>query len=632
MKTTFLLTLALAVQAAAAPSSNPLEQLASYDYGQDTTAISNLETTLRGQSPAERAAYEPKILALLAATGTSVAAKQELIRCLLLTDTAAAAPALEKLAATDVLAADVARALAGITDPAADLVLLRLATTATDANCTTFINALGQRRSTVALDALIRIAAKSESSTQAEAAIEAIARIGTPDALMALTTLPLNGPQTEARTRALLAAADTVIRRSSAAQTTANRKAAAKVARSVLATTKLVPSRIEAAQILLVAAGKSAVAELLPLTRDPILRVRQSVARNLTLSCLPAALTDLNAAFSSLLPDTQGAIVSAASDAGSSQMMPLLKTALATGDATIQPIAARAAGRCGDETTVDLLIPLLNAAPDLAAAAKAGLTFLPSGKTDLMLLAKLKHAETPVAKISILTILTDRQQHAAFPAAIALCAQSDATWRASAFESVTKLARTEDFPLILPLTSKIQKSADRNEWRKALLATAAMQPNDGKAVTLVQAALDKTEAPERTILLGALTVLPGDESTKTLRNMLASPDVEVRKDIIRALATARSDGAYTLLKETAEKSTEPTEQILALRGYLDTLAALNSLKPAQRITDYRAAWPLASRQEEKDAILAAVKQIKGKEADKFIEEFSPPEAKPTAKT
>ena len=631
MKTTFLLTLALAVQAAAAPSSNPLEQLASYDYGQDTTAIFNLETTLRGQSPAERAAYEPKILALLAATGTSVAAKQELIRCLLLTDTAAAAPALEKLAATNVLAADVARALAGITDPAADLVLLRLATTATDANCTTFINALGQRRSTVALNALIRIAAKSESSTQAEAAIEAIARIGTPDALMALTTLPLNGPQTEARTRALLATADTVIRRSSAAQTTANRKAAAKVARSVLATTKLVPSRIEAAQILLVAAGKSAVAELLPLTRDPILRVRQSVARNLTLSCLPAALTDLNAAFSSLLPDTQGAIVSAASDAGSSQMMPLLKTALATGDATIQPIAARAAGRCGDETTVDLLIPLLNAAPDLAAA-KAGLTFLPSGKTDLMLLAKLEHAETPVAKISILTILTDRQQHAAFPAAIALCAQSDATWRASAFESVTKLARTEDFPLILTLTSKIQKSADRNEWRKALLATAAMQPNDGKAVTLVQAALDKTEAPERTILLGALTVLPGDESTKTLRSMLASPDVEVRKDIIRALAAARSDGAYTLLKETAEKSTDPTEQILALRGYLDTLAALNNLKPAQRIADYRAAWPLASRQEEKDAILAAVKQIKGKEADKFIEEFSPPEAKPAAKT
>ena len=632
MKTTFLLTLALAVQAAAAPSSNPLEQLASYDYGQDTTAIFNLETTLRGQSPAERAAYEPKILALLAATGTSVAAKQELIRCLLLTDTAAAAPALEKLAATNVLAADVARALAGITDPAADLVLLRLATTATDANCTTFINALGQRRSTVALDALIRIAAKSESSKQAEAATEAIARIGTPDALMALTTLPFNGPQTEARTRALLAAADTVIRRSSAAQTTANRKAAAKVARSVLATTKLVPSRIEAAQILLVAAGKSAVAELLPLTRDPALRVRQSIARSLALSGLPSALKGLDAAFASLPTDTQTAVVAAAYDKGSLTLMPLVKTALAAGDVSIRPLAALAAGRCGDETTVDLLIPLLNAAPDLAAAAKQGLGLLPAGKADTLLLDKLARSDAPDAKISILAILAGRQQRAAFPAALALCSQTDPTVRASAFESVAKLARAEDFSLILGLTPKLQKSPDRREWRKAPFSSASAQPKNSQAIVLIQTALAQPDAPERPVLIGALTVLPGEESTKVLRSLLASPDAEVRKDIIRALAAARSDGAYTLLKETAEKSTEPTEQILALRGYLDTLAALNNLKPAQRIADYRAAWPLASRQEEKDAILAAVKQIKGKEADKFIEEFSPPEAKPAAKT
>jgi HEAT repeat protein len=618
---------AAAVTKVAAPVTDFLAKIANYDYGQDTSAIVSLQTALRGQSPAERAANEAKIVALLAADGTSVAAKQELIRCLLLTSTAAAVPALEKIAATEALAPDAARALAGIADPSADAALLRLAANAPADSRATFINALAQRRSAAAVNTLASIAKNAPAAAESDAALEALARIGTPEALAALTALPLEGTQAESRTRALLAAADTALRRAP----DANRKAVAKLARSVLSTTKLVPYRIEAAQILLAAAGKTAVAELLPLTRDPALRVRQSVARSLALSGLPAAIVGLDAAFASLPPDTQAAVVSAAYDVGSPALMPLVKTALAAGDASVRPIAARAAGRCGDDTTIDLLLPLLNAAPDLAAAAKEGLGLLPSGKTDKALLDKLARAETPAAKVALLTILAGRQQRAVFPDAVALCAQTDATVRASAFESVAKLARAEDFPLILTLTPKIQKSSDRRDWRKALFAAASAQPKDGKAIALIQEALSKPDAAERTVLIGVLTVIPGDDATKVLRSMLASPDAEVRKDIIRALAAARSEGAYALLKESAKNSKDSSEQILALRGYLDTLAALENLKPSQRVEGYRTAWTLASRQEEKDAILAAVKQIKGKDSEKFLKEFSPPEPKPDAK-
>ena len=640
-KTTLQELAAHSVKTTAAPDAVPTAELAApvttatdslalfarYDYGQDTSAISNLETTLRGQSSAERAACEPKLLALLAADGTRIAVKQALLRCLLLTATPAAIPALEKIATSEVLAADAARILAGIADPAADAALLRLAASAPAASRATFLNAFGQRRSVAATGALSRIAKTAPSPAEAEAAVETLARIGTPKALAALAALPRNGPLAEARTRALLAAADTVIRRAP----DASRPAVAKVARSVLSATNLTPYRIEAAQILLAAVGENAVGELLPLTRDPVLRVRQSIARSLVLSGLRTALTGLNTAFASLPTDTQAAIVAAAYDASSPALMPLVKTALSTGDVSIRPLAARTAGRCGDETTVDLLIPLLNATPDLASAAKEGLGLLPSGKTDTLLLDKLARADAPAAKVSLLVVLAARQQRAAFPAALALCAQTDPTVRALAFEAVAKLARAEDFSLILALAPDLKKPADRREWRKALFAAASTQPENGQALALVQAALAQPDAPERPVLIGALTVLPGEESTKVLRAMLASSDAAVRKDIIRALAAARSEGAYALLKEIAQNSHESSEQILALRGYLDTLAAFENLKPAQRVEAYRAAWSLASRPEEKAAIIAAVKEITGRDAEKFLKEFAPAEPQPAAK-
>jgi hypothetical protein len=58
------------------------------------------------------------------------------------------------------------------------------------------------------------------------------------------------------------------------------------------------------------------------------------------------------------------------------------------------------------------------------------------------------------------------------------------------------------------------------------------------------------------------------------------------------------------------------------------------LKDDKRVGAYRAAWPLAARTEEKDAIIAAVKRINkdNKEVKKFLSEFAPEEASATSNT
>ena len=122
--------------------------------------------------------------------------------------------------------------------------------------------------------------------------------------------------------------------------------------------------------------------------------------------------------------------------------------------------------------------------------------------------------------------------------------------------------------------------------------------------------------------------------TAALDKMLASPEAESRKAVPRALSAARGQESLELLVKVAAGSAPEDERLLALRGSIETVPTLEGLNASSRITHFRKLWPLTFRQDEKDAILAAVGQIKDKSASKFIEEFAPaaapaaPAAKP----
>ena len=75
-----------------------------------------------------------------------------------------------------------------------------------------------------------------------------------------------------------------------------------------------------------------------------------------------------------------------------------------------------------------------------------------------------------------------------------------------------------------------------------------------------------------------------------------------------------------------------SEKILALKGYIDTIEALPDLSNNDRFKAYLTAWKLASRDEEKSAIRAAVKKVpekkipKSEEAKELIQQINAPPA------
>jgi hypothetical protein len=98
-----------------------------------------------------------------------------------------------------------------------------------------------------------------------------------------------------------------------------------------------------------------------------------------------------------------------------------------------------------------------------------------------------------------------------------------------------------------------------------------------------------------------------------------------------ALSAARGQESLGLLLKVAAASTPEDERILALRGAIETVPTLEGINSSARINHFRKLWPLTFRQDEKDAILAAVRQIKDRNASKFLEDFAPAAPKTDSK-
>ncbi|HTJ78248.1 MAG TPA: ThuA domain-containing protein [Rariglobus sp.] len=630
-KTTLQDQAARRLTSAVAISDATYTELATMDGNNPPVALGTVESTLRARAPQQRLAEEPKLLALLEASATTIPAKQAIIRMLAWAGSAKAVPVLEKQAANADLTNYVASALADIEDPSAEAALIRLVSSAPATGRVAAINALALRGASGAdAIAVLRRAALGSAADTAQAALEALARIDSPEAFDVLRTLPRDGAAADARTQAFLNAADHVVHKTGA--TPAAITAAAVAARDILATSKSTPLRVESARLLLVAGGPKAVAQLLPLVKDSAPTMRKAIARSLVLSGYPEALKSLLADFATLQPDAQQTILSIVEQSGSSTLLPFAQAGLATTDDDTRELAILAAGRAGNETTIDTLLPLLAAPGDIGKSAKLALGYLPTGKVDASLRTKLAAAKTPGDKATLLRILADRQDREVFKLALASTQDADKDLRAAAFEAVSKLVHPGDLADVLPLSAFIKTGSDRRDWQKSVFITAGTHANPAEAVKLLQAAISTPNAKERPVLIGALTVIDGDESAKALRALLAIPDAGARKEVIRALSAARTEGAFTLLLETAKNTTDTTERILALRGYLDTVDSQH-LNDEKRVAAYRAAWPLASRTEEKDAIIAAVKRINPNNGDakKFLKEFAPADSQSESK-
>ena len=560
-------------------------QLRTYNHGQDRAAYITLETYLRqhGAALAAPTLREP-LLALVLDTSATPAARAAAARLLpgLLTD--ADLPRLAPLLAEPDTAPFALVLLLEHLTPAADQVLLdALAKTTAPSVRISIIDTLGRRAAPAAVTALARLAreAKADPAVTAAAA-RALAVIDSPESLAALRKARPSEPETAL--------------------------ALAELSPKLIADA---PShhRLAQARVQLQSKPAAARATLLALLADPAtaLQAAQLAAAHPDTKFLTQAWTTLSAAS----PEARAAFLDALPAPLSPVSSKLLATAASAEDEALATAALAALGRLGTVAAIPAIATRLTASAPIAEAARDALAALSDPAADAALLALLRDpAQAPPARAALLDVLARRRYLPSFPIALELTRAEEPTVRSAALSAAGSLASPADLPALLDLLLSAEKPAERRALQRALSATFAATPDATAAATLVVERLPRSSAAPRAALMAILASMDTPAALAAVETELLDPDSTRRREVLRALASARNPATRAILRDAATTRLEvPAERILAQGALLDLLREAVSIPADAKVSDYKALWPHLQRDEERQAILAALRKM-----------------------
>ncbi|PTX99756.1 hypothetical protein DB346_18230 [Verrucomicrobia bacterium LW23] len=589
-----------------------LKALMAYDIGGDRHAVAAYQEYLRFASPDERAAAEAELLPVLQSNATPFGARDMTCRWLTLIGSAKAVPVLENLLSDEKMAGPAVYALTEIPGAEADAAILTGLEKAPAAIRPALIDAAARRKTAAAVPILARLADGSE------AAINALGAIGTLPALEALVALKPAPELESARDWALIAAAG-----SNAASTSPD---AAKRARDMLKAlahnAKAEPTmRISAASRSVLAAGEQALGVLLPMLHDSDARVAAGAARLLPHATGSEVADAIPAVLPKLPPSLQVLVIQSFAAKGGADALAVARVGLASDQESVRVPAIQALASVGNATFVEHLVGLLEQRNAEEKAAGEALRRMTDPAVAEQLRAALAQSQGPT-RAALLLIVADRLDLASGNIAITACTDDSADVRTAACAAMEKLAREHDLPRLIELLNTSLKPNERKSLEKALMTSSrAFRDADQPAETF-QLALSSAAPEVRRILIIGLASLGSPKASAALGSMLQDPEVDARKEVIRALSSSRAPFAVSLLIGAAKAGKEPSERILALRGYLDTVQDLPSSGDA-KVDLYKAAWPLAERDEEREVILAALKKMNNTKSRKLLETLEP---------
>jgi type 1 glutamine amidotransferase len=563
-------------------------QLRTYDHGRDRAACVTLETYLRQHGAALAAATlrEP-LLALLLDSAPSPAARAVAARLLvgLLLD--AELPRLAPLLAEPGAAPAALALLLEHPTPAADPVLLAaLVQTAETPTRVAIVDTLGRRAARSAIPTLSRLARDTKADPAlSAAAARALAVIGTPKALSTLR-----------RARSAEPAATLALAAASTSTSNVNSSAPAH-------------HRLAQARALLAAKPRAAEAPLLNLLADPATAL--PAAALAATHPDPAFISKAWATLATATPESRAAFLAALPSPLSTASRQLLATSAASDDETLAAAALAALGRHGTAAEIPLISPRLAASATVADAARAALAALHDPAADPALLDLLRDpALAAPARAALLEALANRRHLPALPLALELSKAEEPALRSAALAAAGTLARPADLPALLDLLLSAEKPADRRALQRALAATFAASPDAPAAAALAVERLPRSSAATRPALIAILASMDAPAALAAVETELADPDSTRRRDALRALASARNPSTRSLLRAAATTRLEvPAERILAQGALLDLLREADSISANAKVSDYDALWPHLQREEERQAVLAALRKM-----------------------
>jgi HEAT repeat protein len=602
---------------------------ATYQIGQPRDALARIAEAARDTRPGEprRAQLEQKMIAFLQ-SGATLEAKRLICRQLWVIGSDASLPALEKLLLNPDTTAMACFALMNYPSTAADAALRRAIDKTLNRAWTGksfakddearqqlddeaspiilgIIDTLGNRRDPTSVLRLSQLA-KSESGRLAVAALalDALGRIGTPDAAKALRAASAS-PDTahsDAAKFALLHCAQRL-------ENDGNTSDAIAIYRQLLSDQSAQFLRLQCGAIIGLANSRASQA---PAAMEAAMKNPNPILRATAIAQIPKlngkSVAPFVKALTSAPPEVQALLIPALAERGEVSARPAITLLASSKNPDVSLAALQALGHIGIARQVPLLVEALNPSspPQNAAAALASLRQMKGDEANGAIVAAMEGAPTGV-KADLMDVLVSRNAKAALPGMMSFTHSMDPKLYPAAFNAVSRLGDTAQFaPLVAALASLRNRAAEEDAER-SITQFASRLGEAAKPSEVVLAEFQRATTPAvRSSLLRVLGETAGPGALEAVLAATKDADDTVRDTAVRTLANWPDASAATPTLALARSIERPVYQVLLLRGYLRMLGLPNQRTPEQTLQAYAEGLQLAKRPDEKRLVLSGL--------------------------
>jgi HEAT repeat protein len=606
---------AIPVVVAAAPAPGDLfDPLLTFDYAGPRQALTAVEDRLATATPEEFAGFETRLLAILEAPTVTPAGRQLACRLLLRVGSDACVAPLAKLLTDPELSHPARCVLERLGSPTARQALRESLERLAGPQQIGVLHSLGNTRDAESVPRLIDLAGTPDASL-AEAALRALGAIGGAQAMTALQSARSAAPAERRQqvTNALLRALEQT-------DSPADRDAVLTAYRALFAAAEPMVVRVAALEGLVRLEGERALPLILQTLEDPAPELQGVAAQYVRTLPGPGITAAFAARLAQADAGVQVSLLAALADRGDVAAKAAVLEALRHPDRQVREAAAAALEKLGSAADVEPLGLAIGKARGPERDALCGvLSRLPGDDVGPALLAAVGNAD-PGVRSAAIRALTIRREPGAGPRVLEAGSDTDAGVRREACAALPDLVGMESLPRVIGLLVAATADADREAVRDALtgMGTRATTPDRG-ADTLASALLTATAPGVRVALLRSLGKLGGPTALWAVQSALTDPDPVCADAALRALCDWPDQTALERLLALAATAPVETHRVLALRAAVRLLGLNGPVSRDQTLAYYRKALELATRPDERKAVLGGLAGVADPRAGELIQ-------------
>ncbi|MHC4228386.1 MAG: family 16 glycoside hydrolase [Planctomycetota bacterium] len=586
------------------------DAIESYDFGKSRRGLAAIEEEIRNVPPSSFPHVEEKLLKALESPKTTFAGKQFVCRMLRRVGSAKSVPALSQLLGDKKLSHMARFALQHMPAPQAGAALHAALSKVKGDLQIGVIGSIGQRGDLQAVPALTKLATGSNTRI-ARTAIDALGRIGGPQAADVLAEIKVPAGLKAARDNAYLMCADSMLAEGQKSEAVAIYGEMASPANSTWI-------RIATYRGFVQAGKDQAVPVVMALLKDKDLDLQRAAGKFMTEIPGTAVTKALAMEIGNLGTNAQIVLLSALEARGDKTAAPYVAEAVIRGNVSVRPAAVKALAVLGDASNVELLATASAADDETGKAAMDSLSRLsgPGVADVLAAVAARSSTEAPV-RVNVIETLVSRGDTEALPVLFDVAKDDNKDIRQVAYKALGALSGQDELAKMTSMLLTVESGMDRSGIERAMIATVTRLEKPD--VSDVIFGLGKAGDAVKPHLLAILSRVGGKEALDAARGQLLAGNADVRKAAIRALADWPGAEPLADLMKIAKTSKDSTEHVLALRGYIKLLGMPANRSAAETVELLSGAMDAAQRADEKKAVLAALPKYPCEQAVEIAE-------------